>query len=383
MKIRNYQVEAFRELMTLVETNASTAEKILKRFFSERKKLGSKDRKLISTCFYAAQKNKRLISHLNLDLRGAEAEDAMRMLVEWDSSGLDNFLNQREDLQNLSPAVLYSMPDWIFSKFIQQYGEEKAIEIAENANRASKVFLRANALKGENPLADLEAEEYQLQHSDTYGWSTTHKGIDRTEAFNSGVFEIQDWGSQQIGHFTQVKPGEMVIDACCGAGGKGLQLAALMNNVGKIWSLDIRPKALDSYYERIERAGAEIIELFEVPENPEDFDFPFMANVVLIDAPCSGSGVFSRNPDRKFRLTESELQELTKTQENLLQGYSRYVLPKGRLIYATCSIFTEENESQVKNFLKNNPEFSLDEERLILPSAQHNGFYMARMIKKS
>ena len=156
----------------------------------------------------------------------------------------------------------------------------------------------------------------------------------------------------------------------------------MMKNVGKIWSLDIRAKALDNYYDRAMRAGVEIAELFEVPEDPADVDFPFLADCVLMDVPCSGSGVFSRKADRKYRLKPKQLDDLIALQESILTHYSAWVKPGGRIIYATCSTFKEENQNQIAKFLQKQPEFFLDEEKLIWANEKHNGFYMARLIKK-
>ena len=210
------------------------------------------------------------------------------------------------------------------------------------------------------------------------------RNIFRNELFLEGHFEVQDAGSQCIADFTKAEPGMRVIDACAGAGGKTLALAAKMKNKGKIVSMDVEKNKLDELMRRARRAGAGIIEPRVIESSKTIKRLKDSADCLLLDVPCSGLGTMRRNPDLKWKLKESFLKEVKEKQKNILQQYSQMVKPGGKMVYATCSILPSENENQVALFLKNNPGFKLEEEHAILPS-QHNsdGFYMARMVKSA
>jgi 16S rRNA (cytosine967-C5)-methyltransferase len=208
------------------------------------------------------------------------------------------------------------------------------------------------------------------------------KNIFLTNAFKNGHIEVQDYGSQQIASFMEVEPGMKVIDACAGAGGKSLHLASLMKNKGHILSLDIYEKKLVELQRRARRNGVHIIEAKIIESSKTIKRLKEKADRLLLDVPCTGLGVLRRNPDAKWKLSPSFLEEVKFTQQNLLRDYSTMVKPGGKLIYATCSILPSENENQIKTFLesKEGQLFTLENQKTLLPNDfGYDGFFMAKL----
>lgn len=277
-----------------------------------------------------------------------------------------------------------SIPDWLDDLGATELGEEKWSHIITALNQKAEVVLRVNTLK--TNLKELQAG---LKKE---GIDTRELGPDSLElngrrkmtsidAYRYGLFEIQDFGSQGIAPFLEVEPGMTVIDACAGAGGKTLHLAALMENKGKLIALDIHPEKLKELRTRAKRNGVKIVETQKI--DPDTLkNYAGQADRLLLDVPCSGSGVFKRKPDSKWKLTPEMLNTLRETQQYILEEYSRMLKRGGMMVYATCSVFPSENEAQVQKFLASHPEqFSLVREKTISPEDGYDGFYMALMIR--
>ena len=206
-----------------------------------------------------------------------------------------------------------------------------------------------------------------------------------SKEFKSGLFEVQDINSQRVAHWLNLRPGMRVIDTCAGAGGKSLHMAALMENKGQIIALDIFQNKLDELKRRARRNGAHNIETRLIDSRKTIKKLHQSADAVLIDAPCTGIGVLKRNPDAKWKLSPEFLKEITQTQSEILRDYAAMVKPGGTLVYATCSILPQENQEQVKAFLKSEAgqEYSLDAQETLLPSVTgYDGFFMARLKRK-
>jgi 16S rRNA (cytosine967-C5)-methyltransferase len=174
-------------------------------------------------------------------------------------------------------------------------------------------------------------------------------------AFREGWFEMQDEGSQLLSLLLDPHPGERIIDACAGAGGKSLHLAALMGNRGEIVAADIDRQRVRELDVRMRRAGVTIISTIVTDGGAPEVD---PADAVLIDAPCSGTGTLRRNPGLRLRLQEDRIRELLDTQRSILDRACRLVRPGGRMLYATCSLLRAENETQADGFLARHPGFS-------------------------
>ena len=210
------------------------------------------------------------------------------------------------------------------------------------------------------------------------------KNVFLSQAFKKGLFEVQDASSQLVAPFLDVKPGQRVIDACAGAGGKTLHLASLMENKGQIIALDIHGHKLAELKKRAKRDGAHNTETRTIEGTKSIKKLKGKADRVLIDAPCSGIGVLKRNPDSKWKLNADFIERIRKTQAEILDQYASMVKTGGKLVYATCSILPSENEKQVKAFLANHKEFEMIKDKKVSPAASgFDGFYMALMEKKS
>lgn len=293
--------------------------------------------------------------------------------------------NIEKKLQSIqSPAIRSSYSDWVYDICTDELGNDWH-QLAQDLNQHYQLTLRVNTLKAnrEDIYEYFIDKEYQCELSDVSADGivfTEYIDVFNDEIFKEGMVEIQDIGSQVISLFANPKPGQRVVDACAGAGGKTLHLAALMQNKGKIIALDKFQYKLDELKKRYKKAGVENLEI-KLIENSKVYKRLYdSADIVLIDAPCSGLGVLKRNPDIKWRLKRFELEELIEMQKNLLHTYSQIAKVGGHVIYATCSVLPSENEKQIENFLLSNSKFELEEEQYISPKEQScDGFYMAKL----
>ena len=209
------------------------------------------------------------------------------------------------------------------------------------------------------------------------------QNIFTTSLFKDGLFEIQDAGSQLIAPFLNVEPGQKVIDACAGAGGKTLHLAAIMQNKGKIIAMDVEEWKLDNLRKRAKRAGVSNIEARLITGEKTISQLRNSADRLLLDVPCTGTGVIKRNPDTKWKLSKVVIEKTKQLQYTILKNYSTMVKPGGFLVYATCSILPSENELQVQKFIAEQGDiFELIKDKTLLPSESYDGFYMALIKKK-
>jgi 16S rRNA (cytosine967-C5)-methyltransferase len=228
--------------------------------------------------------------------------------------------------------------------------------------------LRVNTLK-----AKREKVLGSLKHLGTHEtpWSPTglrielgadarNIGIHAEEDYIKGLVEVQDEGSQLAALFSAAKPGEQVIDLCAGAGGKTLALAALMQGKGRLIATDHDKRQLAPIYERLSRAGVHNADV-RAPKGEADplADIKASADLVLIDAPCSGTGTWRRNPDAKWRMRPGALEIRMKDQIEVLDRAASLVKPGGRIAYITCSVLPEENGEQVRAFIARHPEFAV------------------------
>jgi 16S rRNA (cytosine967-C5)-methyltransferase len=201
-----------------------------------------------------------------------------------------------------------------------------------------------------------------------------------TKAFNAGLFEMQDRASQRSAAILAPLPGERVIDACAGAGGKTLHLAALMKNQGKIIAMDITERKLEELKKRARRSQISCIETRTIDSSKVIKRLDASADKLLLDVPCSGLGVLRRNPDSKWKLTAEKISAVEKTQAEILRQYSRMVKPSGKMVYATCSILPSENERQVESFLAENKGWILEERHRNDPDlGMGDGFFAATL----
>lgn len=269
-------------------------------------------------------------------------------------------------------------PDWLYPQAVYAFGDSTADELHAMRKRAP-IDLRVNSLCATPPQAIslLAAEGVNatpLELSETALRVASGTPILNTETYRSGIIELQDSASQAVTSFAQPEPGQKVLDFCAGAGGKTLALAALMNNRGTLIAHDIEPRRMSDLPTRAKRAGATMIR----QASKSELELRGFDNV-LVDAPCSGSGSWRRDPMGKWRLTQEKLETFTAAQRDAIASAAIYVRPGGVLTYATCSVLPCENDEQADWFCAQNPVFELESSRALWPSRDNcDGFFMAR-----
>lgn len=289
---------------------------------------------------------------------------------------------QREATSYSIRVIRESIPDWLDNLAFEEVGETWDREIAE-LNKQAAFIIRANTLKTskntlQKALGDEDTETSIIENHPDALLVEERKRIFTTQCFQDGWFEVQDASSQEVAYFMDLSPRMRVIDACAGGGGKSLHMAALMQNKGRIISLDIFEWKLKELKRRAKRAGVSIIETRLIESSKTIKKLAGSADRVLIDAPCSGLGILKRNPDIKWKLSIESLDSIKKEQAKIISDYSVMVKPGGKLIYVTCSILPSENEKVVDHFLSEHPNFKKVKEKKIMPSESgFDGFYMA------
>ncbi|MCP9626460.1 RsmB/NOP family class I SAM-dependent RNA methyltransferase [Rhodopseudomonas palustris] len=269
-------------------------------------------------------------------------------------------------LDGAPPHVAGDYPEWLDDQFAALFGAERAAEAAAMASRAP-LDLRVNTLKGKRDkvLASLkhlgaaETPWSPLGLRIALGADARNPGIQAEQDFIKGAVEVQDEGSQLAALLSGAKPGEQVIDLCAGAGGKTLALAAMMQGKGRLIATDSDKRQLAPIHDRLSRAGVHNAEV-RAPKGDADplADIKASADLVLVDAPCTGTGTWRRNPDAKWRMRPGALEIRLKDQAEVLARAARLVKPGGRIAYVTCSVLPAENVEQVRAFVAAHPDFT-------------------------
>ena len=270
-------------------------------------------------------------------------------------------------LDGAPPPVAGDYPEWLDPQLEQAFGADRVAEATAMASRAP-LDLRVNSLKAKREkvqaaLAHLGATPTPFSPLGLrieLSADARNPGIQAEEAFIKGLVEVQDEGSQLAALFSAAKPGEQVIDLCAGAGGKTLALAAQMQGKGRLIATDRDKRQLAPIHERLSRAGVHNAEV-RAPKGEADplADIKASADLVLIDAPCTGTGTWRRNPDAKWRMRPGALEIRLKDQAEVLDRAVGLVKPGGRIAYITCSVLPAENGAQIRAFLARHAEFTL------------------------
>ncbi|MBD8017743.1 RsmB/NOP family class I SAM-dependent RNA methyltransferase [Kaistella pullorum] len=375
------------------------ADKVIERLLKANRKWGSEDRKVVSQIFYDIIRWKKRLEYYMSE--GVKPNNIYKMILtyclwtkthykkfeEFDGIKIADILNKLKKNTVPTKAIEHSIPDWLAETLEKELGPKWEREM--NAlNEQAPTILRANTLKTStkeliSDLKDENVESFPIKNYPDAIQLEEKKNVFLTSAFKDGLFEVQDASSQKIGELLDVQEGMRVVDACAGAGGKTLHLAALMKNKGQIIALDIYEWKLAELKRRAKRAGAHNIEARFIEDNKVIKRLHEKADRVLIDAPCSGLGVLKRNPDSKWKIDQDFIDRIKKEQQQILQDYSKMLKKGGKMVYATCSILPSENNEQVETFLKENEGFKLLKEEKVMPSEGFDGFYMALIARKA
>jgi 16S rRNA (cytosine967-C5)-methyltransferase len=372
------------------------ADKALEKAFKQNPQWGSRDRRFVAEAVYDIVRYYRLYSELAESKKNFWFITAVWLVVkkvelpawqEFQHVDANYILSQYEKLKN-NVAIYESYPDWLWQLCEKELGKDNWLREAKALNETAEVVLRMNTLKTDENKFIEALEKENILVSKIEGYKNAYKlqkreNVFKTQLFKDGGFEVQDAGSQSIGDFVNPSASDFVVDACAGAGGKSLQLAAMMNNKGKIISLDVEEWKLDELKKRAKRAGAFNIEARLIEENKSVAQLERKADKVLLDVPCSGLGVLKRNPDSKWKLSNETIERTKILQEQILKNYCNMVKVGGSLFYSTCSILPSENRDQIDLFLANNINFEFIKEKNILPSRGYDGFYMCELKRTS
>jgi 16S rRNA (cytosine967-C5)-methyltransferase len=331
-------LESIKEIFDQIFSGQKTSDKVFEEFFRKHH-LSERDKAIIVPEVYSLLRNRQLPDWIN--------EHCQKELGNaWPPIG--------KSLIDEPPLVLRVNTGKITRESLQYRLKEKGISCITNKKASHALILNQKT------------------------------NVFKLPEFQCGFFEVQDISSQLVSHFMNPQPGWRIVDGCAGNGGKSLHLANLMQNKGKIISLDIYQYKLDTLKKRARRAGLSIIETRLVDSTKVIKRMHETADAVLLDVPCSGLGVLKRNPEIKWRLQPSDLENLQKTQEDILWRYSLMVKSGGKLVYSTCSILPSENSQQIQNFLdKTSGKFELIHEQFLSPELGFDGFFMAELKRKN
>lgn len=379
---------------------------VLADFFKKRKFIGAQDRREISKLIYDVLRNFELISFLSSDITNNHSRffvlaflcvikkySEKKIIEIFDGSkygpeSLTDF--EKKFLKKIKAARIDNLPDnirlnypiWAEDRLHTRFKVNFTEEMQAFNHRAS-IDVRVNTLKSDvNTVLRKFKDDGVAAEKTKYAVNCiriNHGNIPNSyELLKSGIIEFQDEGSQLIAEFCNVKPNNVVVDFCAGAGGKTLALAAFMKNTGRIYATDKEEYRLERAKLRLRRAGVGNTYCNKLTSKWIKRHLGF-ADCVLVDAPCSGSGTWRRNPDAKIRIQEQDVLDLVNVQREILEEASKLVKVGGVLVYATCSIFKDEDENQIINFLSNHKNYKL--EKISFPNGEEAEFFCSSPYK--
>ena len=396
MRLHRGTSEAVIQALRLIFEENRYADKVIEKILKQNPRWGARDRRFIAETTYDIVRWYRWFRELGQ----AKGTDFWKLLAVWcilsgvDLPAWEEFdgisakdVTDREKRGSYSRKTRESIPDWLDELGEKELDTARWQKELSALNEIAPVVLRTNTLKItkeklRSALMEDEIETSALPDFPDALVLAERQNIFGSSAFKEGLFEVQDAGSQAIAPFLRIAPGLRVIDACAGAGGKTLHLAALMQNKGRIIALDTEQWKLDELQKRARRAGVSNIEARVIDSGKMIKRLANSADRLLLDVPCSGLGVLKRNPDAKWKLSLDFIDKIRALQQHILRDYCDMLKPGGLMVYSTCSILPSENEAQVQDFLRDNGSFTLLEEKHIFPSEGFDGFYMALMEKK-
>lgn len=363
-------------ILQLVFQQDQQLERAMSQVFSQHKPTVAQQAQTVTHCG-------ALLRRLNAYQALAGADQSLSALIAAYFSQVQATADAQACWQQLPSQLQDGCPDWLEQLGQAELGADWPAERAALAQAAPR-YIRVNTLKAireqlQQALAQAGIQSQLVTGVDTALQITSDAALFQTQAFKQGWFEQQDAGSQLVAAALPVRPGSRVIDACAGAGGKTLALAAAMQGKGRLLALDVEQWKLDNLQQRANRAGAGNIETRLISSSKTIKRLAGKADYLLLDVPCTGSGVLRRNPDAKWR-APMRLAELQQLQQDILQRYSKMLAVGGELLYATCSIFPSENRRQIDLFLATRPDFVLLSDQQISPAVTgFDGFYYAHL----
>jgi 16S rRNA (cytosine967-C5)-methyltransferase len=370
------QVAALAAAIARIAPLAGPADATLSSFFRSHPDMGARDRAFVAEGVFAWLRRKRSLEAL------AQTQDPRRLALAVtirEGAGsvrdLASWLNQEETewlaafksrlRTPLDPAVAADVPDWLWTRLGEACGNEARAALTSAWQAPAPFDLRVNPLKAKRDEAidALRAEGLDVAPTPYAPLGIRVRGrpaLSRHPWLADGRLEVQDEGSQLVAHLVAPRRSDMVVDFCAGAGGKTLLLGALMRSQGRLYAFDVAERRLDRLAPRLARSGLSNVhpQRLGSERDPKVKRLAGKIDRVLVDAPCTGFGTLRRNPDLKWRQTPDDLAELTAKQARILASAATLLKPGGRLVYATCSVLPEENDTIVDAFLAAHPHFA-------------------------
>lgn len=398
------RISAAIEVLTDIEARRRPANDALKDWGLAHRFAGSSDRAAIAGLVYDALRRRASSTYVmgeatpranmlgmlrlerGLDVEGIAALFSGARFAPEPMSDAERARVAAASLDDTPPHIAGDYPEWLDGSFAAVFGEARAEEGAALAARAP-LDLRVNTLKAERDKISADLEDYAPESTpfSPFGLrilvasDAKSPAIQSEPAFIKGGIEIQDEGSQLAALFSGAKPGEQVVDLCAGGGGKTLALAAMMENTGQIFATDTDKRRLSPIHARLERAGIRNVQV-RTPRGSTEIleDLKGSIDLVLIDAPCTGTGSWRRNPDAKWRMRPGALEIRQKDQAVVLDRAVPLLKPGGRIAYITCSVLDEENGAQIRAFLTRHPAFSVEKPDQVAAALGERGYLFAK-----
>ncbi len=367
-------------LLAELLTFQAPADQVIDRFFRANRRMGSRDRAFAAETAYGVLRHLREVRCVaqalelpetpaallstGLVLHGGWSPDDLRQTPAADFAHQLAGAARAWESGEWSAAERLNLTDDAWTRLAAELPAAELAQLAHALNSPAPVDLRVNVLRASREAVAAQLGQAGFECSPTpyspLGLRRARRGpLFHTDAFRDGLIEVQDEGSQLIGLLLGARPGKRVVDFCAGAGGKTLLLAAEMRNRGEVIACDVSERRLRNMRARLKRAQLDNVRCLVLQDEAD----PCMAgyrsgcDAVLVDAPCSGSGTWRRNPDMKWR--PFDLGELQELQGRILQNAAALVKPGGRLVYATCSLYRAENQEVIGRFLDADSRFSL------------------------
>ncbi|MCE7039345.1 RsmB/NOP family class I SAM-dependent RNA methyltransferase [Dyadobacter sp. CY312] len=407
MKIYKGLAEATVTALRDIFVKNRQADRVVEQLLKSNKKWGARDRSFIAENTYEIVRWWRLAKYVAGVDRATDIEEFWMIFGAWQivkplhlggevSGDLPEWPEFNEiikqhvlDLYKQALQVrkiAESIPDWLDETGEKELGDKWDTELGA-LNKQAPLVLRVNTLKSDIATVRQVLGEEETQVLSQVPNALTlkkRKNVSGIDAYKLGFFEVQDAGSQLIAPYLDVKPGMSVVDACAGAGGKTLHLAALLENSGSVLAMDIEGDKLTELQRRATRNGVVNLDTLLITSDEVIDRLSETADRLLLDVPCSGLGVLRRNPDSKWKLKPQFIETIKNVQWHILSTYSQMVKKGGKMVYATCSILPSESEEQVAKFVKKNGKQwkLISEHRTSVANDGFDGFYMALLQKK-
>ncbi len=398
MRLHRNLVFAVIDALNFIFNEGEYADKVIEKVLRYDKRWGARDRGFIAETTYDIVRWKRLYAEIAEVSAPYSRENLFRLFAVWcvlrgislpdwkqlEATPVRRIKGRFDELSKIR-KYRESIPDWLDELGEKALGTELWTKEIAALNAQAEVILRTNTLKTDKQHLKGLLKSEEIETETISGAKDALKLVERknvftTQAFKNGLFEVQDASSQLVAPYLEVKPGQRVVDACAGAGGKTLHLASLMENKGQLIALDIYESKLKKLKIRTRRNGVHNVETRTIDSTKVIKKLHNSVDRLLLDAPCSGLGVLRRNPDSKWKLQPGFIEKIKGVQHDILRNYSKMVKPGGKMVYATCSILPEENAEQVHFFLasEEGKTFRFEKDQNIYASEHgFDGFYMA------